>query len=227
MRLIVVTQKVTIVTNMGTKSLDGNLSSLLFGKTRRAILALLYGHCDESFYLRQIVRATGAGLGPAQRELKQLADAGIVWRTVHGRQVYYQANPNSPIFGEIKSLIAKTVGVAETLRDALAPLGDQISAAFVYGSLASGQEHKRSDIDLLVVGDVAFSEVVRAVHDAQERLGREINPTVYPVEEFRSRIAEGHYFIRSVLGNPKMFVIGDEHELARLAGQGLAGDAQT
>ncbi|MFW6149901.1 MAG: nucleotidyltransferase domain-containing protein [Chloroflexota bacterium] len=211
---------------MGTNDRDRSLSSILFGRTRRAILALLYGHSDESFYLRQIVRATGVGLGPAQRELKHLADAGIIRRSVQGRQVYYQANPDSPIFREMKSLITKTAGVAETLRDALAPLGDHISVALVYGSVASGEENQRSDIDLLVVGDVDFSEVVRALHDAQERLGREINPTVYRVDEFLSRIGEGHYFIRSVLDSRKIFVIGDEHELGRLAGERLARHAQ-
>jgi predicted nucleotidyltransferase len=199
---------------MGNK----NLSSILFGKARRAVLSLLYGHSDESFYLRQIVRATGVGLGPVQRELKQLADVGIILRSAQGRQVYYRANPASPVFKELKSLITKTAGVAETLQSALAPLRDHITIALVYGSIASGKENQRSDIDLLIVGDVAFSEVVKALRGTQETLGREINPTVYPVAEFRFRIAEEHYFIRDVLSGQKIFVIGDEDELKRLAG---------
>jgi predicted nucleotidyltransferase len=210
---------------METVTGNKNLSSILFTKTRRAVLSLLYGHSDESFYLRQIVRTTGAGLGPVQRELKQLTDVGIIRRTVQGPQVYYQANPDSPIFKELKSLITKTVGVAETLRSILAPLSDRITIALVYGSVARGEENRRSDIDLLVVGDVAFAEVVKALRSAQETLGREINPTVYPVDEFRSRIDERHYFIQNVLSSTKIFVIGDEHELKRLAGEGLAGQA--
>jgi len=190
-------------------------------------LFLLYGHADESFYLRQIVRMTGAGLGPVQRELKQLTDTGIIRRFVQGRQTYFQTNPDSPIFSELKSLITKTAGVAETLQSALAPVADRISIALVYGSIARGEENHRSDIDLLVVGDVSFSEVVKVLRSAQETLGREINPTVYPVEEFRSRIAEDHYFIRDILNGPKIFVIGDEDELKRLAGERLAGQAQT
>jgi predicted nucleotidyltransferase len=220
-----VTRAVTIVTDMNTSTGNKNLSSILFGKTRRAVLSLLYGHADESFYLRQIVRATGAGLGPVQRELKQLTAVGIIRRSVQGRQVYYQANPDSPIFKELKSLITKTAGIGDTLRDALALLSDRITIALVYGSVARGEENQRSDIDLLIVGDVAFSEVVKALRSAQEALGREINPTVYPVDEFRSRIAEEHYFIQDVLSGPKIFVIGDEHELKRLAGERLAGQA--
>jgi len=127
----------------------------------------------------------------------------------------------------LKSLITKTVGVAETLHNALTPLADRIVIAFVYGSIARGEEKRQSDIDLLVVGSASFSEVVKALHSAQETLGREINPTVYPVEEFRSRIAEEHYFIRDVLSGEKIFVIGDEHELKRLAEERLAGQAQT
>lgn len=203
---------------MRTDAEKKDLASLLFGKTRRAILSLLYGHPDESYYLRQIVRIIDFGLGPVQRELKQLTDVGIIRRSASGHQVYYQANPASPVFKELKSLITKTVGVGDTLRTALAPLKDRISIALVYGSVARGEENHRSDVDLLVVGDIAFTEVVKVLRGAQETLGREINPTVYPVEEFRSGIAEEHYFIQNVLSGPKIFVIGDEHELKRLAG---------
>ncbi|MBI4304111.1 MAG: nucleotidyltransferase domain-containing protein [Chloroflexi bacterium] len=212
---------------MNTDTGKKNLSSTLFGKTRRGILSLLYGHPDESYYLRQIVRTTGLGLGPAQRELKQLTDVGIIARSASGHQVYYRANPASPIFKELKSLIIKTFGVAETIQSALTPLRDRITIALVYGSIARGEENLRSDIDLLVVGSVSFSEVVKALRDAQETLGREINPTVYPIDEFRSRIAEQHYFIQGVLSGPKISVIGDENDLERLAGEGLAGQAQT
>lgn len=193
---------------------------MLFGKTktRRAILSLLYGHADESYYLRQIVRMTRFGLGPIQRELKQLTDVGIIRRSESGHQVYYQANLNSPVFKELKSLITKTIGMADTIHNTLVPLADRINFAFIYGSIARGREKPQSDIDLLVVGNVSFSEVVRALRGAQDTLGREINPTVYPAEEFRTRVAEGHYFIKDVLSGEKIFVIGDEHELKRLVG---------
>jgi len=219
--------RITIVTKMKTNTGKKDLSSILFGKTRQAILSLLYGQPDESYYLRQIVRRTGFGLGPVQRELKQLTDAGIIRRRDSGHQVYYYANQDSPVFKELKSLITKTVGIGDTLRTALTPLANRITVAFVYGSIARGEENHRSDVDLLVVGDVSFSEVVKALRNAQETLGREINPTVYPVAEFRSRTAEEHYFIRDVLSGEKIFVIGDGHDLKRLAGERLAGQTQT
>jgi predicted nucleotidyltransferase len=198
------------------------LSRILFGRTRGAILALLFGHADETFYLRQIVRASGYGLGPVQRELKLLTGAGIIKRTVRGRQVYFQANSDSAIFPELKSLIAKTSGVGDTLRNALSPVASLIKVAFVYGSIASGAETQRSDIDLLIVGDVSFSDVVTKLQPAQKVLGRETNPTVYSNAEFRAKLREKSHFLASVLDGPKIYLIGDENELGRLAPKRLA-----
>ena len=207
-------------------SLDNNgLAATLFGKTRRAILSLLYGHADESFYLRQIARTTGIGLGPIQRELKQLTDAGIIQRSVQGRQVYYQANSKSPVFTELKSLITKTAGIGDTLRNTLAPLIDRLNIVLIYGSIASGKEKRDSDIDLLIIGKVTFAEVVAELQLAQEQLGREINPTVYPVDEFTAKLAENHHFLRDVLGGPRIFLIGDENELKRMVEERLANQS--
>jgi predicted nucleotidyltransferase len=192
-------------------------SPSLFGQTRSALLAMLYGRSERSFYLRQLVRATGAGHGALQRELKHLTDMGLIVRTVQGNQVLYQANSQSPIFAEIKSLIAKTVGIHDALRSALAPLGSQIQVAFIYGSVARQKDRVNSDVDLMVLGSAPFSEVVSAVGPAQRALGREINPTVFPVPEFRSKLAAGNHFLRSVMKDKKLFVLGTENELAKLA----------
>ena len=128
--------------------------AVLFGQTRRRVLAWLLGHADEAFYLRQIVRQTGAAHGAVQRELSALTSAGILQRTVAGRQVYFQANRDSPIFPELRSLLLKTTGAVDVLREALAPLADRIVLAFVFGSVARGDLRNDSDIDLLVVGEV-------------------------------------------------------------------------
>ena len=194
---------------------DG-LSATLFGKTRRAVLALLYSHVEESFYLRQIVRTARVGLGAVQRELKMLSEAGIIRRTVRGRQVYYQANPECPVYAELKSLVVKTVGVGDVLRAALAPLADRINVAFLFGSLVRGGERPGSDVDVMVVGDVTFAEVVSVLGLVQETVRREINPLVYPPEEFRFKLAAEHHFLKKVLEGSKFFLIGDEYELAKL-----------
>ena len=157
----------------------------LFGQTRNALLAMLYGHADQSFYLRQLVRAVGAGNGAVQRELKHLTDMGLLVRSTQGNQVLYQANSQSPIFSEIKSLIAKTVGIHDAIRSALAALASEIQIAFVYGSVARQEERAKSDVDLMVLGSAPFSEIVSALAAVQRMLAREINPTVFPVAEFQ------------------------------------------
>lgn len=219
--LTVVTYLDTIVPIMSTAFAGSVLSAALFGQTRRAILALLYSHPDQPYYLRNLVRSAGVGLGAAQREVKRLSDAGIIRRTVSGNQVFYQANPECPVFGELKGLMVKTTGVADVLRAALAPLAARIRLAFIYGSVAKLAQRNGSDVDVMVVGEPAFGEIVSALGAAQETLAREINPTVYSPAEFKSKLKAGHHFLTSVIGGEKVFLIGDEHELARLGAKRL------
>jgi uncharacterized protein len=197
-------------------------ASVLFGKTRRAVLSLLYGHPTETFYLRQIARISGTGLGAAQREMGQLTEAGIAIRRVSGRQVYFQANPKSSIFADLRNIVTKTFGVADVLRSALDGLAGRIRVAFVYGSVAKRREDESSDVDVMVIGDATFSEIVSALAPCQERLGREVNPTVYPVQEFRSRLSQDHPFLRDVLRQTKLFLVGNQRELSKLAKERLA-----
>jgi len=205
---------------MGTKgqpASDQRLASVLFGATRRAVLALTYGHPEESFHLRRIARFAGTGMGGLQRELEQLTGAGILRRTAAGRQVFYQADSSCPIFEELRSVVTKTAGLGDVLRDALSGLGDRIRVAFIFGSLARGTQRRGSDVDVLVVGDAPFEAIAEALALAQDRVGREINPTVYPPREFQAKAREGHHFLTSVLAQPKIFLVGGERELARLA----------
>jgi predicted nucleotidyltransferase len=199
---------------MGTESTTPDQA--LFGRTRSAVLALLFGHTDESFYLRQLIRAVGAGHGALQREIKQLTDMGLIVRRAQGNQVLYRANKQSPIFPEIKRLITKTVGVHDAIRSALAALEPKITAAFVYGSIATHREHADSDVDLMVIGKASFSEVVTALGPAQKTLRREVNPTVFPISEFHSKLAAKNHFLRGVMTGKKVFVLGSEDEFAKL-----------
>lgn len=202
---------------MNNISVTSKLSEILFGKTRQAVLSLLYGHADESFYLRQIVRVAGGGMGAVQRQLNTLVDAGLVTRTNKGKQIYYQANTKSPVFGELKTIIIKTAGIGDILKIALAPIAQEIRCAFIYGSIANGTENAESDVDVFIVGQITFANVVAALSPVQETLAREINPTVYPATEFREKLAKKNHFIKSIMAGKKIFLIGDEHELKRMA----------
>src|SRR4030042_3916152 len=220
--LKIVPKRGTILPTMSTLPDSDNLSRTLFSKPRRAVLSLLYSHVDDAYYLRQIVRVAGIGVGTVQRELKELSNSGIIQRIVRGRQVYYQANPQCPVFEELKALVTKTVGIAAIVQAALAPLADRIRIAGIYGSIARSEEHRGSDVDLLVVGKVTFAEIVSALDQAQKTINREINPTVYPVDEFQSKLSAGHHFLSTIVEKPMFFLFGDKHELARLAKKRLA-----
>jgi len=187
---------------------------VLFGSTRARVLALLYLQADRRFYMRQISRTTGVALGAVQRELAALTRCGLIQRKREGRQVYFSANKNSPVFIQLKEILIRTVGLAEPLRDQLKILKGKCQLAFIYGSFAEGREDALSDVDVMCVGHMTFGEVSDALGQVQERLGREVNPSVYTPAEFRRKCSMP--FIRTVLVKPKVFLIGNEDELERL-----------
>lgn len=213
---------------MGTKTYEpfDAIADALFGATRQAVLRLFFGNVERRFYQREVVRELSIGSGAVQRELRRLTDCGILKRVVEGRQTYFQANADCPVFEELRGLIRKTFGVADVLREALARLAKQIRVAFIFGSIAKGGEHAESDVDVMVVGDaVKPSDVYAAIRPAHEILRREINSKVYHTAEFCSKLAAGQHFLKSVVAGPKIFLVSDERELTRLAEKGTAKKA--
>ena len=200
-------------------------AAALFGRIRRNLLGVLYGHPHERFHLRAIARAAGTSAGTARRELAHLVGAGLLLREPEGRQVYYRANAQAPIFPELLSIISKTAGIGDHLRGALAPLARRIRVALVFGSVAAGKHRAGSDVDLLVIGEVTLSEVVRAMLPVQQRIAREVNPSVYSAVEWRQRVASGQRFARAVLEGPKLFLLGDANELEGLGRKSLDSPA--
>lgn len=200
------------------------LAPVLFSKARREVLGLLFGHPDRGFYLREIVELTGLGVGHVQRELRQLTDGGIVRRTTQGRHVYFQADPACPVFEELRSIVRKTLGATALLREALS--ASPISAAFIYGSVARGEEKQASDLDLMVIGDATLRQIADAVRPVEREIGREINPTVYPAHEFRSKLAAGNHFLKTVIMGEKVFVVGGPRELRALLEERLDPQAR-
>ena len=183
----------------------GALTDVLFGKGRGAILALLYGHPDEFFYYRRITRQLGGvSVGTLQRELDTLSQLGLIDRSTVGKQVFYRANRNHPVFPELRALVAKTVGAIQVLSSALAPLADRISLAFIYGSVARQEEKAESDIDMLIVGKVTLEDMLTQLGDVDPSLGRAVNPTVYSVAEFKTKLASGNHFLNSVVRGDKV-----------------------
>jgi predicted nucleotidyltransferase len=205
----------TIVRIMRTPR--GQVQDWLFPRVRRAVLTLLMMDSDKRWHLRDIARKADCAVGSVRRELQGLADCGIVVESRDGNRTYYQANPQCPVYAELAGMVRKTSGLADVLRAALAGLGARVQVAFVYGSQARQEAGPGSDVDLMVIGEAGFAEVVSALAQTQDTLGREINPTVYSVEEFDHKVSSGHHFVRSVLKDRKIFLIGDADELGKLA----------
>jgi predicted nucleotidyltransferase len=190
-------------------------AAFLLGQTRSAVLGALLLHPESSLHVRELARLTGASPGSLHRDLRAMAELGLLVRQEVGRQVHYRANTDSPIFPELSGLLRKTAGVVDVLRDALAPVADKIARAFVYGSIAGGTEHAYSDVDVMIVGEVDFGDAVVALAPAQEKLRREINPTVLTTSEFDRKLKESDGFVSQVWKGPKLWLIGDEKGRAR------------
>jgi predicted nucleotidyltransferase len=204
--------------NMGTKvrrrSQGTGLADALFSGTRQRLLGLIFGQPSRSFYATELIGLAGSGSGAVQRELANLAQSGLVTVRSLGNQKHYQANSQSPIFEELRGIAQKTIGLAEPLRAALAPVADRIHAAFIYGSVAKRTDSAASDIDLLLLSDVVtYADVFAVLERASDGLGRKVSPTILTSDEFYKRVKAEESFLTRVLAQPKVWIIGGEGDL--------------
>lgn len=206
-----------IVPVMGTKSGKDSpgLAGALFSAVQQRVLGLLFGQPGRTFQSAELIRLAESGTGAVHRQLQRLAAAGWVRATRVGNQKFYQANTDCPAFEELRSLVAKTVGLVEPLRRALDPLMARIQAAFVYGSIAKGSDTADSDIDLLVIADgVEYPEVYVALQAAEAELGRSINPNVFTEGDWRARRDQEDSFAARISAQPRLFVIGVKDDIS-------------
>ncbi len=191
-----------------------SLADALFPKGRQRVLAVLFGNPGRSFYANEVIALAQSGTGAVQRELAALSEAGLLTVTKQGNQKHYQANADAPVFAELRGLVLKTMGLADVLRAALAPLGSQVDLAFVYGSVARQQDTAHSDIDVMIVSaDLAYADVFGALESASATLGRQVNPTLYTPAELAKRISLDNAFVTRVLQQPKIWLIGTEKDI--------------
>jgi predicted nucleotidyltransferase len=190
------------------------MASALFPKVRQRVLAVLFGNPGRSFYANEVIALAQSGTGAVQRELAALSEAGLLTVTKQGNQKHYQANAEAPVFAELRGLVLKTMGLADILRVALAPLAPQIDQAFVYGSVAKQKDTAHSDIDVMIVSaGLVYADVFGALEGATATLGRKVNPTLYAPAEIARRISQDKAFVTRVLQQPKIWLIGNEEQL--------------
>lgn len=189
------------------------LSSLLFSEYRKRILGLLLLNPNASYHVRELARLTHTAAGTLHKELTKLTVGGILQSKKIGNQVHYSADLACPIYEELASILRKTSGLADVLAKVLISVKDQISVAFVFGSVARGEQQSSSDVDVMIIGSLSFGDTAQLLHPAQAILQREINPVVYSVEEFERRVKNNDSFLNEVLAKSKLFIIGTEDEL--------------
>ena len=191
-----------------------SVADALFPKVRQRVLAVLFGMPGRSFYANEVIALAQSGTGAVQRELAALSEAGLLTVSRQGNQKHYQANAAAPVFAELRGLVHKTMGLADVLRTALAPLTAQIERAFVFGSVAKQTDTAQSDVDLLVVSDsLGYGGLFAALEAATRTLGRTINPTIYTPADFLARLQGDNAFVTRVMQQPKIWLLGDETTL--------------
>jgi predicted nucleotidyltransferase len=199
---------------MGINSIG--LADALFSKVQQRVLGLLFVNADRSFYTNEIVRFVDSGIGVVQRELEKLAASGLVTTRKIGNQKHYQASRDTPIFEELRGIMLKTVGLADILRTALLPLSDKIHVAFVYGSIAKGNDTAKSDIDVFIIGDtVAYADLYNLLSSSEAKLGRPVNPSIYSIQELQRKLMEKNAFVLRVFEQPKIFLLGSADALPK------------
>lgn len=192
-----------------------SISDVLFSTGQRRVLGLLFGQPDRSFYTNEIAKLAMTGRGALQRELERLTSSGLVTMTPIGRQRHYQANRNSPIFNELRGIVLKTFGLADVLRDALAVSAQPVRCAFIYGSVAKGTDTASSDIDVMIVAEgLTYSHLFETFAEAEQMLGRKVNPTLYTSEDFAEKVRGDNHFVTRVLDQPKIMLMGNDNDIS-------------
>jgi predicted nucleotidyltransferase len=190
------------------------LPDILSSRGRAEIFRLLFGVSSQEVHLRELQRRSGLALRTIQQEVEKLLGMELLVARRDGNRVYYSANTAHPLYQDIRSMVLKTSGLVEVLREALS--GERVDAAFVFGSVARGEEGAEGDVDLMIVADAGLSDVSRWLSGVPEKLGREVNPHVMSADELRRRREAGDQFVSRVLSSPKLFAVGDEDELERM-----------
>ncbi|MCK4807535.1 MAG: transcriptional regulator [Candidatus Aegiribacteria sp.] len=190
------------------------LAESLFSRVQLRVLALLFGQPERSFQGAELIRLAASGVGAVRREIRRLVSSGLVIEVPLGRRKLYRVNQSSPIFQELHDLILKTVGLTIPVRDALLPFTKSIRTAFIYGSIAMGDDSAWSDVDLLIVGeDLAYPDVISALQPVEQRINRKISVQMITFAEWREKSSSGNPFILNVLSKPRLFLIGSDNDL--------------
>jgi predicted nucleotidyltransferase len=189
----------------------------LFSKTKQNILSTVIINPDKWWYLSDLAKKINTSPSSLQRDLLNMTSTGILEKRQEGNRIYYKANKECPVFDELQGIIIKTVGIRDKLISALKPLSKKIKVAFIFGSIARREEMSKSDVDIMIIGDTTISEVVKRLRPVEKIIDREINPTVYQINEFKKKLKDKSNFLMEVMEGEKVFIFGNENKLAEIS----------
>ena len=200
---------------------SASIADTLFTKTQQRVLGLLYGKPDSSFYTNEIMRYAGMGRGTVSRELERLSSSGLVSVIRLGNQLHYQANKDNPVFSDLLNIIRKTFAIVDVIKAALLPVNEQIELAFIYGSIAKGEDTVKSDVDLMLVSSsLVYADVMRVLLDAEDIIGRPISPSIYTAEQIINKLNNENAFVSRVMDQPKLWVKGQDDDIRDIGKSG-------
>lgn len=192
-----------------------SLSDALFNKTKQKVLGIMFVQPDRELHMREIARMSKVTVSSIQRELELLTKAGILLSSKQGNQTIFKANKQCPIYDELLGFARKTFGISGLIKQALADV-EGIKVAFIYGSVAKGEEKSLSDVDVLLIGDVNYSDAMNSILGVEGKIGRPINAKVFREDEVKTKLAENSSFLTEVLKNKKLFLMGNQNDLEKL-----------
>ena len=180
----------------------------LFPSVRQELLAAVLLSADKWWYMSELASHLNTTVSSLQRELNSLSASGVLERKQDGRRTYYRARKDSPVFVDLRNLFLKTAGIATALQSGLRKFGKRIRWAAIYGSVARSQEAAESDIDLLIVGDIATTDLLPVLRRLERQFGREVNVKRYSEKEFRDKMRTGDHFLKAVVKGKVESLIG-------------------
>lgn len=193
------------------------LTALFGSQAKASVICELFGENTDEIYISELVRRSGMAEQGVDQQLRNLLTLELVVTRTDASRRYYRANVNHPAYGALRELATSSVGLVPALRSAVSILG--VECAFIFGSIARGEEHAQSDIDLMVIGYIPGPDLSGRLRGIMDRFGRELNYCLYTPQEFALRVAENNHFVRDVLAGKKIFVRHDQAALDRLTGK--------
>ncbi len=197
-----------------------SLQDFMISRVRVKIFELFFQNVEELYYVREISRKTKEEINAVRRELDRMLGYGLLKSEERGNRLYYYLNTSYIFYAELQSMVAKSSGLGKKFVKYKRKLGT-VDYVMFSGSFVEGRRPQREEVDVLVIGDVVLPEVDALIKEEEAKIGREINYTVFPLDEFEFRKTRRDPFVMDILYGHNILVIGNANDFVERKAQGL------